>query len=131
MKMRKEFAPAEIGKGRMIREGERVAVLSFGPIGNYVLEAARALEEEGIQIGHFDMRFAKPLDTALIDEVLDSYESIITIEDGTRLGGFGSAVAEYVAEQGAGIPVRIMGEIGRASCRERRAGSGGSRRQAR
>src|SRR5690625_5917497 len=81
----------------MIREGERVAVLSFGPIGNYVLEAARALEEEGIQIGHFDMRFAKPLDTALIDEVLDSYESIITIEDGTRLGGFGSAVAEYVA----------------------------------
>src|SRR5690625_6506977 len=55
------------------------------------------------------MRFAKPLDTALIDDVLDSYESIITIEDGTRLGGFGSAVAEYVAEQGAGIPVRIMG----------------------
>lgn len=109
MKMRKEFAPAEIGKGRIIREGERVAVLSFGPIGNYVLEAARVLEEEGIQIGHFDMRFAKPLDTALIDDVLDSYESIITIEDGTRLGGFGSAVAEYVAEQGAGIPVRIMG----------------------
>src|SRR5690625_628157 len=109
MKMRKEFAPAEIGKGRIIREGERVAVLSFGPIGNYVLEAARVLEEEGIQIGHFDMRFAKPLDTALIDDVLDSYESIITIEDGTRLGGFGSAVAEEVAEQGAGIPLRIMG----------------------
>lgn len=109
MEVRKEFRDVELGKGRMIAEGEKVAILSFGPIGNYVLEARTELEKEGIIPGHFDLRFAKPLDTALIDHVLASYDTIITIEDGTTLGGFGSAVAEYVAEKGAGIPVKIMG----------------------
>src|SRR5699024_4600349 len=98
MDMRKEFKSLEIGKGRTIREGDRVAVLSCGPIGNYVTEASGNLAEEGIEIGHFDMRYAKPLDTVLLDTILSKYESILTIEDGTKLGGFGSAVAEYVAE---------------------------------
>ena len=57
----------------------------------------------------FGKRFAKPLDTELIDHVLANYDRIITIEDGTKLGGFGSAVAEYVAEQGVAVPVKIMG----------------------
>lgn len=109
MSMRKEFKSLKIGKGRTIREGDRVAVLSFGPIGNYVTEASGNLAEEGIEIGHFDMRYAKPLDTELLDAILSKYESILTIEDGTRLGGFGSAVAEYVAEKGVGIAVKIMG----------------------
>ncbi|WP_069131504.1 1-deoxy-D-xylulose-5-phosphate synthase [Rhodohalobacter halophilus] len=109
MDVRKEFQKTPIGKGRMIREGGSVAVLSFGPIGKYVIEAADVMSEEGISIGHYDMRYAKPLDTELIDKVLAGYDYIITLEDGARLGGFGSAVAEYVAEQGVAVPVKIMG----------------------
>jgi len=109
MKLRDQFRKTEIGKGRIITEGERVAVLSFGPIGNYVVEASQTLEDDGIRIGHVDMRYAKPLDTEMIDHVLEKYDRIITIEDGTKLGGFGSAVAEYVAEKGVAIPVKIMG----------------------
>jgi len=109
MQVREEFQKTEIGKGRIIREGEKVAVLSFGPIGNYVMEAAEKLSVEGIEIGHFDLRYAKPLDTEMIDYVLMKYDQIITIEDGTKLGGFGSAVAEYVAEKGVAVPVKIMG----------------------
>lgn len=109
MDVRKEFRDVELGKGRIIADGEKVAILSFGPIGNYVLDARTELQKEGFTPGHFDMRFAKPLDTELIDHVLSNYEKIITIEDGTKLGGFGSAVAEYVAEQGVAVPVKIMG----------------------
>jgi 1-deoxy-D-xylulose-5-phosphate synthase len=109
MEVRKEFRDVELGKGRIIADGEKAAILSFGPIGNYVLDARIELEKEGITPGHFDMRFAKPLDTEMIDHVLANYDRIITIEDGTKLGGFGSAVAEYVAEQGVAVPVKIMG----------------------
>lgn len=109
MKIREGFKKMEIGKGRMLKEGEDLALLSFGPIGNYAIEAIENLQKEGINVGHFDMRFAKPLDTDMIDHVLDNYSSIITLEDGTKLGGFGSAVAEYVASKGAGVPVKIIG----------------------
>ncbi|MEX0771272.1 MAG: 1-deoxy-D-xylulose-5-phosphate synthase [Balneolaceae bacterium] len=109
METRKEFKAMEIGKGVCLREGNNVAVLSFGPIGKYVIEAADRLGEEGIQIGHFDMRFAKPLDTGLIDEILRNYDAILTLEDGTRLGGFGSAVAEYVVSRPERVPVKILG----------------------
>jgi 1-deoxy-D-xylulose-5-phosphate synthase len=74
-----------------------------------VIEAADDLAKEGINIGHFNMRFAKPLDTDLIDEVCHTYEHIITIEDGTKLGGFGSAVSEYLSDKPHHIPVTIMG----------------------
>ena len=109
MEMREEFKKTDIGKGRVIQEGDDLAVLSFGPIGNYVVDASMTLEKEEIHIGHVDMRYAKPLDTEMIDHVLQRYSRIITIEDGTKLGGFGSAVAEYVAGKGAGVPVTIMG----------------------
>jgi len=109
MEVRREFQKTEIGKGHMIQEGESVALLSFGPIGKYVIEASDTLSKEGIHIGHYDMRFAKPLDKKLIDSVLRKYDHIITLEDGTKLGGFGSAVAEYVAEKGVSVPVKIMG----------------------
>src|SRR5699024_6674581 len=109
MEVREEFQPMEIGKGECLREGDDVAVLSFGPMGNYVIEAADGLGEEGISIGHYNMRFAKPLDTALIDEICHNYKHIITIEDGTKLGGFGSAVAEYLSDKPHHIPVSIMG----------------------
>jgi len=109
MTVREGFERTDIGKGRIIKEGDKVAVLSFGPIGKYVIEASEKLEPEGIEIGHFDMRYAKPLDTNLIDDVLYHYDSIITIEDGAKMGGFGSAVAEYVASKGVAVPVTIMG----------------------
>ncbi|MFH5832285.1 1-deoxy-D-xylulose-5-phosphate synthase [Halalkalibaculum sp. DA3122] len=109
MSYRKNFQPIEIGKGQCLREGEDIAFLSFGPMGNYVIEVADKLQTEGINIGHYDMRFAKPLDTDLIDEICHSYQHIITIEDGTRLGGFGSAVAEYLADKPYHIPTTIMG----------------------
>lgn len=109
MKVREGFQSTEIGKGRIIKEGDKVAVFSFGPIGKYVIEAGNKLSEGGIEIGHFDMRYAKPLDTDMIDYVLASYDHIVTLEDGTKIGGFGSAVAEYVAEKGIAIPVKIMG----------------------
>ena len=103
------FQNIEPGKGRCLREGEDIAILSFGPIGNYVIEVLDELRKDGIYAGHFDMRFAKPIDTELISEVANNYEHIITIEDGTRLGGFGSAVAEYLADKPFHIPLSIMG----------------------
>ncbi|PKD42704.1 1-deoxy-D-xylulose-5-phosphate synthase [Rhodohalobacter barkolensis] len=109
MEIRKQFRDVEIGKGRVIEEGDSIALLSFGPIGKYVVEASERLKEDQIYIGHFDMRYAKPLDTELIDSVLSEYDHIVTIEDGTKLGGFGSAVAEYVAEKGVGVSVKILG----------------------
>lgn len=109
MEVRDHFETIEIGKGICLREGEGVAVLSFGPIGKYVTEAANQLSEEAIEIGHYDMRFAKPLDTELLDEICLRYDHIITIEDGAKIGGFGSAVAEYLSEKESGPTLKIMG----------------------
>lgn len=109
MEVREGFQTIEIGKGICLREGEGVAVLSFGPIGKYVTEAANQLLEEDVEIGHYDMRFAKPLDTELIDEICLKYDHIITIEDGAKIGGFGSAVAEYLAEKESAPTLKIMG----------------------
>jgi len=103
------FSKMEIGKGVCLREGERVAVLSFGPIGKYASEGAATLADEDIHIGHYDMRFAKPLDTDLLDDICTKYDHIITLEDGTKLGGFGSAVAEYLIEKEHSPTVKIMG----------------------
>ncbi len=103
------FKDMEIGKGQKLLDGDEIAILSFGPFGNYVMEAADNLSEIGINVGHFNMRFAKPLDTELIDKICHTYEHIITIEDGTRLGGFGSAVTEYLADKLYHIPITIMG----------------------
>jgi len=103
------FEQLKIGKGVRLKKGEDVAILSFGPIGKFVSDASKELEQEGIHIGHYDMRFAKPLDTELIDEICQSYEHMITLEDGARLGGFGSAVAEYISEKEIRPTLKIMG----------------------
>jgi len=109
MEIPEGFKPMEIGKGVCLREGENIAILSLGAVGNYVIEAADRLEKENIHVGHYDMRFAKPIDTDIIDEVTNTYDRIITIEDGTRLGGFGGAVAEYMVTKEQQIPITIMG----------------------
>ena len=104
-----------IGKGRKIKDGKDVAILTFGHPGNFATAAIRQLRTEGIDPAHYDMRFAKPLDEMLLHEVFAKYTKIVTVEDGTIVGGFGSAILEfmnqhkYVAEvKLLGIPDRIV-----------------------
>lgn len=87
----------EVGTGRRIREGESIAILSIGPIGNIVEEA---IEETNLNIAHYDMRFLKPLDSKLLQEVGEQFKIIVTVEDGAREGGMGSAVLEWMADHG-------------------------------
>lgn len=87
----------EVGTGRRIREGESIAILSIGPIGNIVEEA---IEEMNLNIAHYDMRFLKPLDSKLLQEVGEQFKTIVTVEDGVREGGMGSAVLEWMANHG-------------------------------
>lgn len=87
-----------IGKGRKIREGKDLAILSIGHVGNYAMEAAERLAKDGISVSHYDMRFLKPLDQDLLKEALEKHDSIITVEDGTIVGGLGSAVLEFQSD---------------------------------
>lgn len=105
----------EIGTGRLIKEGEELAILTIGHIGNYAVEVCEELSSSGIEIAHYDLRFAKPLDEALLHEVFSTYKKIITIEDGCVQGGVGSAVLEFMADNRyhaevirLGIPDRIV-----------------------
>jgi 1-deoxy-D-xylulose-5-phosphate synthase len=106
---RKPFEEIQIGKGRKLRDGKDIAILSFGHPGNFAAAAIRELKSEGITPAHYDMRFAKPLDEELLHEALQNYEKIITVEDGTVVGGFGSAVAEFMAENNYKNDLRILG----------------------
>lgn len=88
-----------IGKGRLLREGSDVALLSIGHPGNDALAAAEQLQQQGVSAAVYDFRFLKPLDTALLDSIAAAnYRRIVTVEDGVKTGGFGSAVEEYLAE---------------------------------
>ncbi|MEP7252785.1 MAG: 1-deoxy-D-xylulose-5-phosphate synthase, partial [Ginsengibacter sp.] len=99
----------EIGKGRKLKDGQEIAVLSFGHPGNFAATAIREVASEGINPAHYDMRFVKPLDEELLHEVFRSYQKIITIEDGTIKGGFGSAILEFMAEHNYQAQVKILG----------------------
>jgi 1-deoxy-D-xylulose-5-phosphate synthase len=89
------FEKVEIGKGQMLREGKDLAFISLGHIGNTVLDACARLDANGINAGAFDMRFLKPIDEELLHAIFRKYDKIITVEDGTILGGLGSAVIEF------------------------------------
>ena len=82
-----------VGTGRKLRDGEDVAVLTLGPIGNL---AQQAIEQAGISAAHYDMRFLKPMDERLLEEIGQHFKHIVTIEDGVRTGGLGSAVLEWM-----------------------------------
>nr|MCU0375521.1 1-deoxy-D-xylulose-5-phosphate synthase [Chitinophagaceae bacterium] len=103
------FEPVQIGKGRRLRQGKEVAILSFGHPGNFVRRAITELNLLEIYPGHYDMRFAKPLDEELLHEVFATYQKIVTVEDGTVIGGFGSAVLEFMATHGYTAEVKILG----------------------
>jgi 1-deoxy-D-xylulose-5-phosphate synthase len=94
----KPFAEIEIGKGRKICDGKDVAILSIGHHGNYVMQACKLLNDEGITPAHYDMRFVKPLDSELLHEVFTSYKKVITVEDGCIMGGMGSAIIEWMCD---------------------------------
>jgi len=98
-----------IGTGRKLKEGKEIAILSFGHPGNFAATAIRDVRAEGIDAGHYDMRFVKPLDEEMLHEVFSKYQKIITIEDGTVVGGFGSAILEFMNEHGYKADVNIMG----------------------
>ena len=94
-----EMHELPVGRGRKISDGDKVAVLSLGHVGNNVIKAVAQLRERGVEVGHYDMIYLKPLDTGLLAEAASRYRHLITVEDGTVVGGLGSAVAEWLAEQ--------------------------------
>jgi len=102
------FEKVEIGKGQCLQMGNQIAILSLGPIGNRVTEALKHPRLEG-KAAHYDMRFAKPLDTELLDDILLTYTSIYTVEDGCSAGGFGSAVLEYASKSNSSAKISIVG----------------------
>lgn len=103
------FEVIPIGKGRKIKDGDEVAILSFGHPGNFAAAAIRDLKTEGLNPAHYDMRFAKPVDEELLHEVFSKFNKIITVEDGTVVGGFGSAVLEFMNAHHYKADVKIMG----------------------
>lgn len=100
-----------IGTGRRLLEGNDVAVLSLGPIGNNVAKAISEMQEEGnpTSVAHYDMRFAKPLDTKLLEEIAGKFKKIVTIEDGCIQGGFGSAVTEWMTDHDHHPTIKRLG----------------------
>lgn len=105
-----DFEPLEVGKGRCLREGKDVAILSIGHIGNSALAAAAQLETKGVSVAVYDMRYLKPIDKGLLDTIANQgFRRIVTVEDGVRKGGLGSAVLEYFAENGIALPVTVLG----------------------
>jgi 1-deoxy-D-xylulose-5-phosphate synthase len=110
------FKAIPVGKGRKVCDGDEVAILSIGAIGNEVVKATAALNTEGYYPAHYDLRFVKPLDEALLHEVFKKFSKVITVEDGCLEGGMGSAVLEFMADNGyqnttvkrLGIPDKII-----------------------
>lgn len=95
-----------VGKGRCLREGTDVAVLSFGPLG---VEVEKVIDDVSLSVAHYDMRFVKPLDEEILDEVGRKFKRIVTIEDGSREGGFGSAVLEWMSDHGYTPQIKRLG----------------------
>jgi len=99
----------EIGRGRRLKTGTDVAIVSLGHPGNFAQAAIRQLRTQGIDPAHYDMRFVKPLDEELLHEVFSNYSKVVTIEDGTVVGGFGSAVLEFMNAHRYNAEVTILG----------------------
>lgn len=101
----------KVGTGRKLRDGDDIAVLSVGPVGNNVVKAVGMMENDGdgISVAHYDMRFVKPLDENLLKEVAAKFKHVITVEDGVREGGFGSAVIEWMEDNGQHLDIVRLG----------------------
>lgn len=99
----------EVGKGRCLRAGDDVAFLTLGPLGKVMESTIDEAEKQGISVAHYDMRFLKPIDTEILREVGEKFRYIVTLEDGCVSGGLGSAVIEYMAENGYAPSITVLG----------------------
>ncbi|MFM6965516.1 MAG: 1-deoxy-D-xylulose-5-phosphate synthase [Sphingomonadales bacterium] len=93
------FKEIKIGQGRKVTSGDDIAILSIGHPGNFAQKAIEQLKGSGVSVAHYDMRFVKPLDTLLLHEIFSKFDKVITVEDGCLMGGFGSAVLEFMIDQ--------------------------------
>ena len=98
-----------IGKGCRVQEGEEVAILTIGHVGNYAIAASKALADEDVYPAHYDLRFVKPLDEELLHEVFSNFKHVMTVEDGCLMGGMGSAVLEFMVDHGYAASVKRLG----------------------
>ena len=98
-----------VGKGRLLKDGSDVALLTLGPIGKLMEGAIEEAEKQGVSVAHYDMRFLKPLDTDILHNVGKRFKNIITLEDGSAKGGFGSAVVEFMAAEGYTPQIKVIG----------------------
>lgn len=103
------FEKIPTGQGRIIKEGEEIAILTIGHIGNYAVEATEKLAKENLNPAHYDMRFVKPLDEELLHEIFGKFKKVITVEDGCLMGGFGSAVIEWMMDNDYQAQVKRLG----------------------
>lgn len=109
------LAEVPVGRGRKLRDGRDLAVITLGPIGHAAaeaiarVEAERAAEGRPVAVAHYDLRFLKPLDTELLDEVGRTFRRVVTVEDGVRAGGMGSAVLEYFADHDCDVHIERLG----------------------
>lgn len=98
-----------IGKGRLLKDGSDIALLSIGYVGNTAAQAIAEAEKEGISVCHYDMRFLKPIDSGILKDAGSRFRHIITVEDGTVVGGLGSAVMEWLNGNGYSATVHRIG----------------------
>lgn len=106
---RQPMSEIPIGKGRKLKDGRDLVILSYGHPGNFAQEAIQSLQDHDIDLAHYDMRFVKPLDHELLHEVFQNHQRVITVEDGAINGGFGSAILEFMNEQGYQATVKRLG----------------------
>jgi len=106
---RTPFQAIEAGKGRKLKDGEEMAFLTIGPIGKKVEQVIEKLEDKGHSIAHYDIRFVKPLDEELLHEIFSKFKKVITVEDGTIVGGMGTAVIEFMTDNNYNTMVKRMG----------------------
>jgi 1-deoxy-D-xylulose-5-phosphate synthase len=99
----------KVGTGRKLVDGSDVAFLTIGPIGKQMEQVVKSAAEKGVSVAHYDMRFLKPIDAEILREVGEKFKYIVTLEDGTVKGGLGSAVTEYMAQNGYTPRIKVMG----------------------
>ena len=108
-KWKTALKPIKVGTGRKLTSGEDLAILTIGHPGNFAQEAIKNLKEIGGSIAHYDMRFVKPLDENMLHEIFSKFDKVITVEDGCLMGGFGTAIIEFMADQNYTASIKRLG----------------------
>lgn len=103
------FEELPIGRGSCLREGDKVAVLTIGTVARFAEQAVERHRENGIRVGHYDLRYAKPLDEELLHTIGGHYQYLLTVEDGTLRGGVGEAVSAWLTSHGYNLKIKSLG----------------------